>query len=112
MNTWWWTSQLMADGHVFNSSEWRCSDCRIRVYELLLDRPRCESPNNDDEFVFVGGPLDGDWRRASSMTLEIPMPYGPPTALLGSEERAGYEIVTYERSRMKTKGMVRYEFRG
>jgi hypothetical protein len=119
VKTWWWSSQLMADGHVFNNAEWRCSDCRIRVVDLLLDRPRCESPNNDGEFVFVGGPLDGEWRRVSEVTMIFAMPSGPPIVVPDerdddepSDDQPGFVRVTYGRSRMSRKGMTRYEFQG
>ena len=122
MKEWWWTTQLMADGHVFRGTEWRCADCRLRVFDLLIDRPPCQSPNSDDEFVFVDGPLDGEWRRASSIVLKVPMPTGPPIAMDEvtfdevTDEVSGFTYVTYERSRLLVqrprKLMFRYEFRG
>lgn len=64
-----WTLRLAEDGHQFKGGDWRCSSCRRHAFDLLGDRRRCISPTADGEYVFVGGPLDGQW---------LPFPEEPP----------------------------------
>lgn len=107
MNEWWWTKLLVDAGHRFTGGEWRCVDCRRRVYSLLARIDPCESPTSAG-FVFIGGPFEGEWiSTEGGPTWDATLPY--PYPKLASVDDAPSTEVLFVRYRLEKHRVKRLD---
>ena len=111
--TWRWTIALTNDGHRFKNGEWRCADCRRTAFDLIENRWPCMSPTVEGGYLFVGGPLDGQWIEMpiAVKTWAVPIPAYYPAAVTddGPEET---EVVHYTLKKRDDKPILAYVFEG
>jgi hypothetical protein len=114
MREWRWTIRLAKDGHRFKAGEWRCVDCRRKVFDLLENRQPCVSPNVDGEYLFLGGPLDGEWNRLAlpQRYYNVTIPSPLDMHALDDDGGSALEEIMYVLKRKDGKPILAYVYEG
>ena len=109
LSEWRWSTQLIKDGHVFRTSEWRCSDCLRTAYDLLTDRRPCFTYDGT-KTLFVGGPWHGqyvDVGYPAPPTWMVAVPINEPSVLVDEDipyRNSFDEVVYIKKNRADGKG--------
>ena len=111
-STWRWTIALTNDGHRFKGGEWRCADCRRTAFDLIEHRWPCMSPTVDSGYLFVGGPLDGQWIHIPNAVKTWTVPIPEPTPRIVTDDGPGPEVVHYVLKKRDDKPILAYVYEG
>lgn len=87
LSEWRWSTQLIKDGHVFRTSEWRCSDCLRTAYDLLIERRQCFTFDGT-KTLFSGGPWHGRY-------VDVGYP-APPTWMVAVPINEPLELTDFD----------------